>query len=195
VAVLEVDLARLDELFDLLPPQVERHRQIPGRAAVNETVAMTLDLLAERGVSRDMAQLDQRLPLERSSLAFCAVILADLIERVGEGPLAAVGPQSDVDVKNAFLLGFDPLQKFLREAFEVFAVLDPLFAACASGPAVDEEHLDVGGVAHFLAAEFPRAQDRKGTGLSVGQTGAAIELRQFGLAVHEAAFDDHFSQF
>lgn len=46
-----------------------------------------------------MAQLDERLPLERSSLTFGAVILADLIERVGEGPLAAVGPQSDVDVK------------------------------------------------------------------------------------------------
>jgi hypothetical protein len=32
-------------------------------------------------------------------------------------------------------------------------------------------------------------------GLSVGQTGAPVELRQLGLAVEEAAFDDHFSQF
>ena len=47
VAVFEVDLSGLDELLDLLPPQVERHGEVPGRPAVDEGVPMGFDPLAE----------------------------------------------------------------------------------------------------------------------------------------------------
>lgn len=47
VAVFEIDLSGLDELLDLLPPQVECHGEVPGRPAVNVGVPMGLNPLAE----------------------------------------------------------------------------------------------------------------------------------------------------
>ena len=46
-AVFEIDLSRLDELLDLLTPQVERHGEVPGRPAVDEGIPVGLDPLAE----------------------------------------------------------------------------------------------------------------------------------------------------
>ncbi len=55
----------LDELFQLLPPQVESAGEIPRRAAIDVAVPMGFDLFAERGIAGDMAELDHGLPLER----------------------------------------------------------------------------------------------------------------------------------
>ena len=44
VAAFEIDLARLDELFDLLATQIDRSRQIPGAPLYNKTVAMGFHL-------------------------------------------------------------------------------------------------------------------------------------------------------
>ena len=124
----------------------------------------------------------------------CAVVLAQLLERVGERALAPVGAQADVDVEDAFLLRLDPLQEFLREALEVFAVVDALLAAGPAGPSVDEQHFDIGCIAEFPAAEFACAQNGERAGFLVGQARCAIELGQLGLAVDEASLHNHLGQ-
>lgn len=106
-----------------------------------------------------------------------------------------MGAQSDVEMEDAFHLGLDPLEEFLREPLEVFAVFDPLLAAGASGAAVDEEDFDVGGVAQFAAAELALAQDGKGAGFLVRQLRGTVLFLQFGLAVAQAAAHDDFGQF
>jgi hypothetical protein len=92
MAVLEVDLPRLNELLDLLPTQIERGRKIPRGSAIDEVVAMGFYFLPECGVPGDMTELDQCLPLERRSQPVGTVIRADFVERIGERALAAVRP-------------------------------------------------------------------------------------------------------
>ena len=82
MTVFEINLSRFDELLDLLSPQVERGCEVPGGATIHKAVAMGLHLLAERSVSRDMSQLDERLPLERSGEAVGAIVFTNLVEGV-----------------------------------------------------------------------------------------------------------------
>src|SRR6185503_14995780 len=140
---LGVHRAALDELFELLPAQVEGGCHIPGRGAIDITVPMGFDLFSEGGIAGDMAEFDHGLPFERRGESVLAVIRGDFVQRIGEKAFASVGTQADVEMKDAFLLGLDPLQQLLRKPFEVFAVLDAGLAVGTAGAAVDEQDLDI----------------------------------------------------
>ena len=46
--------------------------------------------------------------------------------------------EAHVEMKNAFLLGLNPAQEFLRQPFEEFAVLDALLPAGLARALIDE---------------------------------------------------------
>ena len=71
---LGVHSAALDELFDLLPAQVQGGRDIPRRCAIDIPVPMSFDLFSERRVARDMAEFDHGLSFERRGQSLLAVI-------------------------------------------------------------------------------------------------------------------------
>ena len=146
-AVFHIHGAWFDKLFQLLPPEVEGDIEIPGLAAVDVSIPVGFDLFPQRGVSGDGAQLDHGLSFEGCGQTGGAVVADDLLQWIGEGTLAAMGAQANVEVEDAFLLGLDALQEFLREPLEVFAVLDALFPVGAPHAAVDEEHFDVRSIA------------------------------------------------
>src|SRR5690242_6163267 len=191
---LGVHRAALDELFELLPAQVEGGSEIPRCSAIDIPVPMSFDLFSEREVARNMAELDHGLPFKRRGQSMLAVIRGDFVQRIGEKTFAAVGTQADVEMKDAFLSGLHPLEQFLREPFEVFTVLDASLALCAAGAAVDEQDLDVRRISQLAAAELSRTHDGKGTRLAVRQSGGTVDLVELRLAVSQAAFNDHFGQ-
>jgi hypothetical protein len=121
---LGVDRAAFDELFELLAAQVERCRQIPSSTTIDVTISMGFDLFAEGGIASDMAKLDHGLTLEGRRKSLFAVVRGDFIQGIAQKPFAAVRPEANVEMEDAFLLGLDPLQQLLRDAFEVFAVLN-----------------------------------------------------------------------
>src|SRR5215470_975130 len=96
-----------------------------------------------------------------------------------------MGSQAHVEMKDAFLFRFNPLQQFLGEAFEVFAVLYTMPPTCAPCASIDKEYLDIGGVAQFAAAELAHPQNGKGAGFLIRQMGSAILFNQLGLAVFQ----------
>ena len=75
-------------------------------------------------------------------------------------------------MENAFLLGLDPPEEFLRQPLEVFAVLNSILTVGASRSPVDEQDLDVRSIAKLSGSEFSKAQDGKGAGLVVRESGA-----------------------
>src|SRR5690242_6485348 len=128
---------------------------------------MGFDLFAEGGIACGMAKLDHGLSFKRRGESLLAVIAADFIQRVREESLAAVRPQADIEMTDALLLRLDPLEQLLREALEIFAVLDAMFPLCAAGAAVYEQYFDVGGIAQLTAAEFSGAHDGKRAELAI----------------------------
>ena len=100
----------------------------------------------------------------------------------------------DIKAKDAFLLGFDPPQEFLRQPFEVFAVLNSILPACSARSTVDEQYLDVRGVAELSPSEFSQAQDGKGAGFLVGEPWVSIQFLQLGAAIRDAPFHDDLRQ-
>ena len=111
-AVFEVHRATFHQLLELLPTEIERRTNIPWFPAVNITVTMSFHSFAKRRISRHIAQLDQRLAFERGSEALVAVVAGDLVEGIGERTLASMGPEAYVQMENALLFGFNPLQEF-----------------------------------------------------------------------------------
>ena len=194
-AVFHIHGAGLDKLFQLLPPEVEGDGEIPRLAAIDVSIPVGFDLFPQRGVSGDGTEFDHGLSFEGSGQTGGAVVADDLFEWISQRALAAMGAQADVEVKDAFLLRLDALQQFLREPFEVFAVLDALFPVGAPHAAVDEEHFDVRGITEFTASELAHAEHCKGTGFFIGQARRAVLFVQLGLAVSQAALDDDFCQF
>lgn len=192
--VLEIDRVMLHQLLQLLPAQVQGDCEIPRGATVDIGVTMGLDALAKGRIACYMPQFDQGLPLERGGEAGVIVISGDFVKRICQRAFAPMGAEAHVEMEDPFLPGFDPLQQFLSQAFEVFAVIDGLFAAGSACVAVDEQDFDIGGIAQFTAAEFAQSKNREGTGFLIGQTGRAVEFVQFGLAVLQAPVHDHFSQ-
>src|SRR5690242_19796419 len=166
-AELGIGRTGFDELFELLPAQIEGGCEIPRRVAVHVAVPMGFDVLAKDGIACGMTKLDHRLAFERRGQSLLAEIAADLLKRIREESFPTVRPQADVNMKDTLLSRLDPLQQFLREALEVFAVLDAMFPLRAAGAAVHEQHFDVGGIAQLTAAEFSCAHDGKMTRLSV----------------------------
>lgn len=129
-----------------------------------------------------MPEFDESLPLEWRGEPGLAVVVADLLECIGQGALASMGAQSHVEMKDAFLLGFDPAQEFLRQPLEVFAILNRLLPAGFARSPVDEQHFDVRGVAELAPSEFPQAEDGEGAGCLVCELRASIGLLQLGAA-------------
>ena len=72
-AIFQVDLPRLDQLFELLSSQIERCREIPGGAAIDERVSVRFYLTPQRGVAGDMPQLDEGLPFEWSGKSLMTI--------------------------------------------------------------------------------------------------------------------------
>src|SRR5215831_7812288 len=177
-AEFHVDGSTLDQLLDLLSAQLKRSWKIPRNVAINVAVAMCLDLPAQREIACHVPELDQGLPFKRCRESLLAVIAGDFVERVGEQAFAAMGTKTDVEVEDALLLGFDPLQELLCMPLEVLAVLDAVLAGGAAGSAVDEQYFDVRGITQFPPAEFTHPEDREGAGPLIGQSRSAVLLGQ-----------------
>ncbi len=108
-AMFDVHRPWLDELFQLLPAQIEGGGEIPWLAAVDVSIPMGFNLFAQRGVTGDGAEFDHGLPFEWSGQAGRTVVADDLFQWIGERPLAAMGAQANVEVENTFLLRLDAL--------------------------------------------------------------------------------------
>src|SRR5436853_1933457 len=141
-----------------------------------------------------MPQLDQGLPLERRGKPGRTVVATDLLKRIGQRTLASVRSKPNIKAKDTFLLRFDPPQEFLRQPFEVFAVLNSILAARFPRSIVDEQYLDVRGVAKLSPSEFSQAQDGEGAGFLVGEPWVSIQLIQLGAAIRDAPFHDDLRQ-
>ena len=63
--VFHVNRSAGNQLLHLPAAQVQRRVQRPRRSAVHEVVAVAFDATAQRGIPRDVSQLDPRLPLKR----------------------------------------------------------------------------------------------------------------------------------
>ena len=120
--------------FQLLSAQIECCRKIPRRAAVDIPVAMGFDLFAECLIAGHVAQLDHGLPFEWGSQSVVTVICRNFVQRIGESAFASVRPQAHIEMEDAFLFGFDPLQQFLTETFEVFTVLNAVLSVRPAPP-------------------------------------------------------------
>jgi hypothetical protein len=130
---LGVERAAFDKLVELLSAQIQRGRQIPSRTTIDVSVAMGFDLFAKGGIARRMSKLDHGLALEGCRKPLLTVVGGDFIQRIGQEPFAPVRAEADVEMEDAFLPGLDPLQQFLSEAFEIFAVLNAGFAVGSAG--------------------------------------------------------------
>src|SRR5262245_3464695 len=160
-AVFDVDLTRLDQFARLTAAQMHRILPIPGGAAVGKTVAAFLHAPAQDLVSGHPPQFDQRLSLEWRGLSVLAVVIRQSLEWRGQRSRLAMRPEPEVDVKYAFLAGFDELDHLLRQTLEEQTVVYRLRAARPPRPVVSEQHFEVGGVAHLAPAEFAQAADRE----------------------------------
>ena len=63
-AMFHIDGSGLNELLQLLPPEVEGDGEIPRCAAVHVPIPMGFDLFSQRGISGDAPKLDHGLSLE-----------------------------------------------------------------------------------------------------------------------------------
>src|SRR5262245_30418680 len=171
-------MARLDKLARLSAPEMRRVRPVPGSATVSETVATLLHAPAQRFVSGHPPQFDERLAFERRRLSILAVVIGQSLEGCGQRAGLAVGPQSEVDVKDALLAGFDEFDHLLRQAVEEQTVVYRLRAASPPRPVVNEQHFEIGGVAHFATAEFAQAADREPGRRTVGPRRLPMRLDQ-----------------
>src|SRR5262245_64181328 len=96
-----------------------------------------------------------------------AVVILELLEGSGQRACLAVGPESEVDMKDAFLTGFNELDHLLGQMFEEQTVVYRLVPARVALAVVNEYRFEVGGIAHFAAAEFAQATDRESRRRSV----------------------------
>ena len=145
----------------LTTAQMHRVLPVPGLAAVSEAVAALLHAPAQGFVSGHPSQFDERLAFERRRLSILAVVIRQSIEGSGQRARLAVGPEPEVDVKDAFLAGLDEFDHLLRQALEEQTVVYRLRAARPPRPVVNEQHFEIGGVAHLAPAEFAQAADRE----------------------------------
>src|SRR5262249_17247916 len=128
-AVLDIDPSRLDQFARLTAPQMQRVLPIPGGATVSVAVAARLHAPAQRLISGHPSQFDEGLAFERRGFSLLTVVILQLLEGSGQCARLAVGPESEVDVKDAFLTGFNELDHLLRQMLEEQAVVHRLFAA------------------------------------------------------------------
>src|SRR5262249_24411808 len=156
-AVFDVDLTRLDQLARLAAAQMYRVLPVPGSAAVGKTVAACLHAPAQGFVPGHPSQFNERLAFEWRGLSILAVVIGQSPEGSGQRARLAVGPEPEVDMKDAFLAGFYELDRLLRQAFEEQTVVNRLRAARPPRPVVNEQHFEIGGVAHLAPAEFAQS--------------------------------------
>src|SRR5215510_1579041 len=123
-AVFDVDPAWFDQFTRLAASQVKRVLPVPGSAAVRESVAASLHAPAQRLVSGHPPQFDERLAFKRRRFSVLAVIILQSLEGGGQRARLAVGPESEVNVEDAFLPGFDELDDLLRQSLEEKTVVN-----------------------------------------------------------------------
>src|SRR6185312_7316208 len=162
-----IDRAAFYELLQLLAAQIESSGQIPRCAAIDVAIPMGLDLFAERGIAGDVAQFDHGLPFERRCESLLAVIAGDFFQRIRQQSFAAVRTETDVEMKNAFLLRLDPLKQFLHEPFEIFTIFNAGFAVGPAGAGVHEQDFNVRRIPQLAATELARTHDGKGAWLAI----------------------------
>src|SRR5262245_54179384 len=160
-AVFDVDLTRLDKFARLTTAQMHRVLPIPGGAAVAKTVAALFHEPAQSLVSGHPSQFDERLAFERRRLSVLAVVIGQSLERSGQRARLAVWPEPEVYVKDALLAGLDEFDHLLRQTLEEQTVVYRLRAIRPPRPVVNEQHFEVGGVAHLAPAELAQAADRE----------------------------------
>lgn len=155
LAVLQVHGVSFHELLQLLTARIENDRWIQCLAAIDIVVAMDFHPLPEIRITGDMAQFDQRLAFKWCGKPLATIVLGDFIEGIRERALSAVRPKADIHMEDAFLFRFDPLKELVSQPFKVFAVVDGVFPAGPAGISVDEQDLDVGGIAQLFPRIFP----------------------------------------
>ena len=168
LAVLQVHRASFHELFQLLTARIENNIRIQGFAAVDIVVAVGFNSLPELRITGDMAQFDQRLAFKRCGQPLVAIVFGDFIEGVRQRAFSSMRPKADIHMEDAFLFRFDPLQELVPQPLKVFAVVDGVFPAGPSGIAIDEQNLDVRGIAQLSPSEFSQAEDGERAGLLIG---------------------------
>src|SRR5262249_40573011 len=177
-AVFDIDPARLDQFAGLTAAQMQRILPIPGSATVSEAVATRLHTPAQSLISGHPSQFDERLAFERRGFSMPAVVILQLLEGSGQSASFAMGPESEVNVKDAFLAGFDELDHLLRQMLEEETVVYRPGAARPPLPVVNEQHFQIGGVTHLAPAEFAQAADRERRRRSVRLRRLAVLLNQ-----------------
>src|SRR5262245_64784460 len=102
---------------------------IPWGAAVREAVTARLNSPAQSLIPGHPSQFDKGLAFERGRFPMLTVVILQLPEGSGQRARFAVWPESEVDVKDAFLAGLNELDHLLRQMFVEQTVVYGLVAA------------------------------------------------------------------
>jgi hypothetical protein len=137
-AVLHVYFAGRNELVHLPLSERKRAGQVPGRAAVGELIAKRFDLPAERRISGDPSELDERLALEGGGLSVRRIIPHQLQKGTRQDAVASIGPKARIDLENPLFLCLDQVDDLLRQLFKIDPISDRLPAVGLSLTAVNE---------------------------------------------------------
>ena len=120
-AVLGVVAAGLVLLLELQQPRGAQLVQVERRRLVQYLVADSLHLSAKAGVPRDGPQPRERQALHAVGRPARSVVAGEAVDRAGQRPVNAMGPQLEVDLEQAVLLGLDEARQLLDHAGEVLA--------------------------------------------------------------------------
>src|SRR5215831_12846843 len=136
---------------------------------------MCLGAPAKAFVSGNPSQFDQCLTFEWCSLTIRAVVPFEFIKRNRPHAGIPIRPEPQVNVKNSFCASLDEIDSVPCQGFEKRG---------AAPIVMNEYQLQVGGIAHFSAAELTKPTDRK----------RAVFASKSSEANSGGLIDDHFGQ-
>ncbi len=141
-------------------PGLAQLARIQRLAGVQQLVADPLQARAQFAAAGDGPQARQGQPFQGVRLPLGPVVPAEGIQAAGRRPGGPVGTQAQVDLKDALFFGQDGGGGFPHQRLEELGVAHRRLASPLALPlvAVDEQQLDIRGVAQLPAAQFAQPQ-------------------------------------